>query len=52
MALDVVKITITDKEITILRIPKGKENTFCTGLSETYTLSQNVKINIDRTKIG
>lgn len=47
MALDVVKISISDETVTFLRIPRGLENTFCTGFSETYTLSEQVKIEIE-----
>ena len=50
--LNAVEIKITDKEITIIRVPKDRENTFCTGIKEIYPLSENVKINIDRKNKG
>jgi hypothetical protein len=50
MSLDVIEIKITSKEITFIRIPKGKEGTFCTGVSETYSLSEQVKIIDEREK--
>lgn len=43
-----LEITITDNDITIIRVPRGKENTFCTGISEKYTLSKSVRINLYR----
>lgn len=47
MPLEVVEISITDKNVKFLRIPRGKENDFCMGVSETYPLSEKVKINIE-----
>lgn len=49
MAMDVVKINISDENVTFIRIPRGLENTFCTGISETYTMSEHVKIHIEKT---
>lgn len=52
MAMDVVKINISDENVTFIRIPRGLENTFCTGISETYTMSEHVKIHIEKTGMG
>ena len=44
MELDVIKIVITNGNVNFVRIPRGKENDFCTGVSETYPLSPKVEI--------
>lgn len=48
--LDVIAIKITNDKVTFIRIPSGKENVTCTGVKETYALSENVKITIDSDK--
>ena len=49
--LNVIEIKITDTEVEFTRVLEGKENTFCTGISEKYPLYKDVKINIERNSV-
>ncbi|QLY77818.1 hypothetical protein [Clostridium intestinale] len=48
---NVTEINITNDKLNIIECPKGEEDSFCIGISETFSLYEHVKINIDRRKV-